>query len=216
MPFPLTPAWNYLTSTSKPHRDAKTTASEVDTVALTYGMNILQHLPESKHGLVLVTLNPPFPVDPEKTIGTWTYHHPMMTTTSVAAQSLLPKIQNTRNISFAGAWTKYGFHEDGFTSGMRLVTSAPFNVKPPFPVKPATRSTDQSGFAVVSSKAVVGSLEVVRRNLETPWEFVVTAVVWGMVWVEQMFLAVRMNDMRDEVVRIRNCWTGDIGDRKTR
>jgi hypothetical protein len=30
----LTIAWNYLTSTSKPHRDSATTASEVDTVAL--------------------------------------------------------------------------------------------------------------------------------------------------------------------------------------
>lgn len=179
-------------------------------------MNILQHLPEEKHGLVLVTLNPPFPVDPEKTIGTWTYHHPMMTTTSVAAQSLLPKIQNTRNISFAGAWTKYGFHEDGFTSGMRLVTSAPFNVKPPFPVRPATRSTDQSGIVIQASKALMGALEFIRKRLEPLWEWVVSAVVLALVWVEQMFLAVRMNEMRDEVVRIRDCWAGEIEDRKTR
>ena len=179
-------------------------------------MNILQHLPESKHGLVLVTLNPPFPVDPEKTVGKWTYHHPMMTTTSVAAQSLLPKIQNTRNISYAGAWTKYGFHEDGFSSGMRLVTSAPFNVKPPFPVKPATRSTDQSGATIAFSKALISSMEHVRKRSEPAWEWVVSGVVFALVWVEQMFLAVRMNEMRNEVVRIRDCWAGEIGDKKTR
>ena len=28
------------------------------------------------------------------------------------------KIQNQRSITFAGAYLKYGFHEDGFTSGL--------------------------------------------------------------------------------------------------
>ena len=31
---PLTAAWNYLTSTSKPDEDAKSTSSEIDTVSL--------------------------------------------------------------------------------------------------------------------------------------------------------------------------------------
>lgn len=35
------------------------------------------------------------------------------------AQALMPSIQNIRGISYAGAWLKYGFHEDGFTSGLR-------------------------------------------------------------------------------------------------
>ena len=30
----------------------------------------------------------------------------------------MPAIQNKRSITFAGAWLKYGFHEDGFTSGL--------------------------------------------------------------------------------------------------
>ena len=42
---------------------------------------------------------------------------------AIRAQSLLPTIQNTRGISFAGAWTKYGFHEDGFTSGLRAAAA---------------------------------------------------------------------------------------------
>lgn len=179
-------------------------------------MNILQHLPEKKYGLVLVTLNPPFPVDPAKTVGRWTYEHPMMTTDSVASQELLPQIQNKRHISYAGAWTKYGFHEDGFTSGMRLVTSAPFNVKPPFPLRPATRSTNQSGIVVMSSRFIVSLLENIRRRLVPLWNGVVWIVVLALVWVEQILLAVRMNEARDEVVRLRDCWTGDLVQKKKR
>ncbi|KAK1923361.1 hypothetical protein DB88DRAFT_490915 [Papiliotrema laurentii] len=203
-------AWNYLTSTSKPHRDAKTTDSEVDTVSLTYGMNILQHLPESKYGLVLVTLNPPFPVDPAKTIGSWTYTHPMMTTTSVSTQPHLPSIQNKRNISYAGAWTKYGFHEDGFTSGMRLVTGAPFNVKPPFPLLPATRSTEQSGVGLAVGKGVVNALESSRRFLTPAWGVVEWTVVLGLVWLEQVFGALGLDGTKIETRRVRDAWSGKV------
>lgn len=36
------------------------------------------------------------------------------------SQTLLPQIQNQRRISYCGAWTKYGFHEDGFSSGLKV------------------------------------------------------------------------------------------------
>lgn len=35
------------------------------------------------------------------------------------AQDELQKIQGTRSIWYCGAWAGYGFHEDGFTSGIR-------------------------------------------------------------------------------------------------
>ncbi len=38
---------------------------------------------------------------------------------AITAQSKMHTIQNKRGISFAGAWLNYGFHEDGFTSGLR-------------------------------------------------------------------------------------------------
>jgi len=40
-------------------------------------MNNLQSLPVEKHGPILVTLNPPFEVDPKKTVGKYQYEHPM-------------------------------------------------------------------------------------------------------------------------------------------
>lgn len=91
-----------------------------DRVSLTYNMNILQHLPAARHGDVLVTLNPLREPDPASVQGRWTYHHPLYTAEAIRAQKALARIQNTRGISYAGAWTKYGFHEDGFSSGVKV------------------------------------------------------------------------------------------------
>ncbi|KAK5169958.1 hypothetical protein LTR04_005412 [Oleoguttula sp. CCFEE 6159] len=108
-------AWNYLTesSTSSP-------SSSVDRVSLTYWMNLLQHIPEETFGSVLVTLNPLHAPKEELTQGKWEYHHPLYNTAAIHAQGQLPRIQNTRGISYCGAWTKYGFHEDGFSSGLKV------------------------------------------------------------------------------------------------
>ncbi|PPQ94348.1 hypothetical protein CVT25_000404 [Psilocybe cyanescens] len=87
------------------------------------GMNDLQHLPESRYGPILVTLNPPFEPDEDKIAGRWKYDHPVLDTKAVRAQNEMYKIQNTRSISYAGAYLKYGFHEDGFTSGLLAACS---------------------------------------------------------------------------------------------
>lgn len=47
-------------------------------------------------------------------------------------------IQNKRGISFAGAYLKYGFHEDGFTSGLRAAVEH-LGVRPPFPIRDPDR-----------------------------------------------------------------------------
>jgi predicted NAD/FAD-binding protein len=36
------------------------------------------------------------------------------------AQQALPGIQGQRNTWFVGAWTGYGFHEDGLKSGLQV------------------------------------------------------------------------------------------------
>ncbi len=104
-------SWNFIT---------RTVAESVnmDSVCLTYWMNNLQHMSEETFGPVLVTLNPLHRPAEETIKGEWEYTHPQFTTESVAAQNRLHEIQGKNMTSFAGAWTKYGFHEDGFSSGL--------------------------------------------------------------------------------------------------
>jgi hypothetical protein len=83
-------------------------------------MNILQHIPTSVLGDVLVTLNPIHLPPPEKVQGQYTYAHPLYTAATIRSQNMLYQIQNTRGISYCGAWTKYGLHEDGFSSGLKV------------------------------------------------------------------------------------------------
>lgn len=108
-------SWNYMTESPFPPSSKTTNISKV---CLTYWMNLLQHIPEADFGQVLVTLNPLSPPDPRLVQGIWEYSHPMYNAAAIRSQALLPKIQNTRGISYCGAWTKYGFHEDGFSSGL--------------------------------------------------------------------------------------------------
>lgn len=163
---PAYAAWNYLARTGP---DGK-----VNEVALTYWMNLLQSIPEAAHGPVLVTLNPPFAPDPAKTVATYEYEHPQFTTASVAAQAYLPGIQHRpeRRLSFAGAWTKYGFHEDGWRSG--LLAAAPFCALP-YDVVPAERAhapTHVDGALVW----LVTALDLWRRLLVCLWDIACAVV----------------------------------------
>jgi predicted NAD/FAD-binding protein len=105
-------SWNYLTMSSP------WTGKDIDHVSLTYNMNKLQHIPREAFGDVLVTLNPIHEPKPELVQGRYSYSHPLLTRATIEAQEKLLKIQNKRGISYAGAWTRHGFHEDGFSSGL--------------------------------------------------------------------------------------------------
>ena len=97
-------SWNYLVT---PRRDE---------VVVTYDVTRLMRLPGPKR--FLVTLSAHDLVSPDAVLAEMTYHHPLYTTESVAAQSLLPTLDDDR-IVFAGAYQGWGFHEDGAASGLR-------------------------------------------------------------------------------------------------
>ncbi|KAF2446930.1 FAD/NAD(P)-binding domain-containing protein [Karstenula rhodostoma CBS 690.94] len=113
-------AWNYLTHSQPPSESTDNSSGNLQSVCLTYNMNILQELPTSTYDDVLVTLNPETPPSPTLTQATYEYRHPLYNSRMVAAQEHLEQIQGKRGVWYAGAWTGYGFHEDGFSSGMKV------------------------------------------------------------------------------------------------
>lgn len=85
-------------------------------VSLSYWMNNLQNIDAKKE--LFVTLNPIEKIAPEDIFASYNYEHPIFDEAAIKAQENLDKIQGKRNIWFCGAWTKYGFHEDGLNSAI--------------------------------------------------------------------------------------------------
>ncbi|KAK4937865.1 hypothetical protein LTR10_021586 [Elasticomyces elasticus] len=110
-------AWNYITETPFP---TTTKSQNISQMCLTYCMNMVQDIPENKFGPVLVTLNPLNIPDPRLLQGIWEYAQPLYNVAATRSQGLLPSIQASRNISYCGSWTSYGFLEDGFSSGLSV------------------------------------------------------------------------------------------------
>ncbi len=100
-------SWNYLRAT-------KPCGSQG--VAVSYWMNRLQGIPQ-QHPL-FVTLNPEREPAPGSVFAEFSYDHPQFDARSMAGQRALRSIQGHNGTFFAGAWTGYGFHEDGLTSGL--------------------------------------------------------------------------------------------------
>lgn len=113
-------AWNY---------HAPVGAADDRPVSVSYWINRLQPLPFSTP--VIVTLNPNQPIAPEKVLGEYAYEHPVFDFGALAAQRDLARIQGARRTWYCGAWTGYGFHEDGLRSGLevasRLGVEAPWH-----------------------------------------------------------------------------------------
>jgi predicted NAD/FAD-binding protein len=104
-------AWNYLL----PDCGARS-----DRVLVSYDMNVLQHIPGARP--YVVTLNAASRIAPEQVIARMVYEHPIFTPESVAAQKLLPAL-NDGLLAFAGAYHGWGFHEDGCRAGVAAAES---------------------------------------------------------------------------------------------
>lgn len=102
-------AWNYMSSTSQDGQP---------TMCVSYLLNKLQQLPFETP--LMVTLNPFDPPEPNSIIAQFEYEHPVFDQSAIKAQRKLHLIQGRNKIWYAGAWTGYGFHEDGLKSALRV------------------------------------------------------------------------------------------------
>jgi len=116
-------AWNYLSS-------RQTDGSRP--VCVSYWLNQLQSLPFSQP--VVVTLNPPVAPAAESVLARFEYDHPIMDQPAIDAQRVLPEIQGLGGAWYAGAWSGYGFHEDGLKSALRI--AAAFDAAPAWTTLP--------------------------------------------------------------------------------
>ena len=106
-------AWNYERGGDDAQGDGR--------VCLHYLLNKLQPLPFERP--VLVSLNPLAPPRPELVHGEYDYEHPVFDGAAIAAQRRVPELQGRRRTWFCGAWTRYGFHEDGLASGLAVAAA---------------------------------------------------------------------------------------------
>jgi predicted NAD/FAD-binding protein len=106
-------SWNFLRWSRQ--------GAALNDVAVTYWMNRLQGIDERKP--LFVSLNPPFEPDPALIFGRYICDHPVYNAAAFAAQKRLHEIQGRRRTWFCGAWTGYGFHEDGLRSGLAVAES---------------------------------------------------------------------------------------------
>ena len=105
-------AWNYIAGTGAP--DSRP-------VSVSYLINKLQPLPFASP--VIVTLNPTHAPREDSVIGKFDYMHPVFDRAAIDAQQELPAIQGKRHTWFCGAWTGYGFHEDGLKSALSVANA---------------------------------------------------------------------------------------------
>ena len=97
-------SWNYLVKPGGDH------------VVVSYDISRLMRINSRRR--FLVTLGGDDLVERASVIAEMTYSHPLYTPESVAAQRLLPTLDDDR-VVFAGAYHGWGFHEDGAASGLR-------------------------------------------------------------------------------------------------
>ena len=103
-------SWNY-------YRDADSGRQ----ASVTYNLNILQHLESPEP--ICVTLNPLCAIRDEKIITTLRFAHPLFSADAFAAQARVDDMNGAGNRFFCGAWTGWGFNEDGVVSGLKAAGS---------------------------------------------------------------------------------------------
>ena len=103
-------AWNYERAADAQQESAR--------VCLHYLLNRLQPLPFEQP--VVESLNPVRPIAAHKILAEFDYSHPVFDLAAIEAQKRVPELQGVQHTWYCGAWTGYGFHEDGLKSGLSV------------------------------------------------------------------------------------------------
>ncbi len=116
-------AWNYRAGAGRADERA---------VSVSYLINRLQPVPFKSP--VIVSLNPFDAPAEDKLIQSFDYEHPVFDQAAIDAQAHLPMLQGRNRSWFCGAWTGYGFHEDGLKSAVEVAAQlgavAPWRARP--------------------------------------------------------------------------------------
>ena len=103
-------SWNYITETGNSGN-----------LSITYWMNELQGINSPKP--ILLSLNPKILPNPDLIYGQYSYSHPILDNNAINIQKKLSSVQGKNNLWFCGAWTGFGFHEDGVKSAVEIANS---------------------------------------------------------------------------------------------
>ena len=102
-------SWVYKSTTNRP----------AARIGLTYWMNRLQGLDPSDP--LFVSLNPETEIPDQLVYEETEFAHPVFDRAAIRAQAELRLVQGQNKTWFCGAWTRHGFHEDGYASAVAVV-----------------------------------------------------------------------------------------------
>ena len=102
-------SWNY---------HVQDCAAPSGSASLSYSMNRLQSLDTDDE--VIVSINPPREPDPARVLRRDRVTHATFSPEALATQPHLDGLNGVRRTYFAGAWQRWGFHEDGLWSAVRV------------------------------------------------------------------------------------------------
>jgi predicted NAD/FAD-binding protein len=112
-------SWVYLSESQQDNNDC---------VSLSYWMNRLQ--PLNTKTPMIVTLNPGREPKKELVHDEYQFEHPLFDEAAIRAQGEIKTIQGQNKLWFSGAYQRYGFHEDGLGSAVRMVQA--MGIEPPW------------------------------------------------------------------------------------
>ncbi|KAJ9365971.1 hypothetical protein DTO280E4_267 [Paecilomyces variotii] len=185
-------AWNY--------HDFSTSVPSGPHVSLTANLNDLPGQDISITGPILTTLNPCRVPDPSSIQGTFYFRHPVYDSASMQAQNELHQIQGRRGIWFAGAWMREGFHEQGFTAGVKAAMDIWPEVKLPFPIVDCPSPEEERMKLSMEGHRLPGLMRLLRLSTHAVQYSIVFGLLIGRVVMflfgtiySEYFVAARAN-----------------------